>query len=148
MLVLLHEYAHHFLISNSRMPSPRWVGEGAAEFFASAEVPKAGGIKIGMPAHHRAGELYYAKDVKIEQLLDPAAYSRGVQTGFDAFYGRSWLLYHYLTLGQQRPGQLRQYLTLIGRGKRGRTSNCANRSAKANWSIRMKGSIISGSERS
>ncbi|MGV3555477.1 MAG: hypothetical protein ACO1OD_09490 [Croceibacterium sp.] len=116
MLVLLHEYAHHFLVSNSRMPSPRWVGEGAAEFFASAEFPKDGGIKIGMPAYHRAGELYYAKDVKVAQLLDPTAYSQGTQKGFDAFYGKSWLLYHYLSLGQARPGQLRQYLTLIGRG--------------------------------
>jgi len=116
MLVLLHEYAHHFLISNSRMPSPRWVSEGAAEFFASAEFPRDGGIKIGMPAYHRAGELYYAKDVKVAQLLDPTAYSQGTQKGFDAFYGRSWLLYHYLSLGQARPGQLRQYLTLIGRG--------------------------------
>ena len=117
MLVLLHEYAHHFLISNSRMPSPRWVGEGAAEFFASAEFPRAGGIKIGMPAYHRAGELLYAKDVKVAQLLDPTAYSQGTQKGFDAFYGKSWLLYHYLSLGKERPGQLRQYLTLIGRGK-------------------------------
>jgi len=117
MLVLLHEYAHHFLISNSRMPPPRWVGEGSAEFFASAEFPKDGGIKIGMPAYHRAGELYYAKDVKVAQLLDPTAYSQGTQKGFDAFYGKSWLLYHYLTLGQARPGQLRQYLTLLGRGK-------------------------------
>ena len=117
MLVLLHEYAHHFLISNSRMPPPRWVGEGSAEFFASAEFPKAGGIKIGMPAYHRAGELFYAKDVKVAQLLDPTAYSQGAQKGFDAFYGKSWLLYHYLTLGQARPGQLRQYLTLMGRGK-------------------------------
>lgn len=117
MLVLLHEYADHFLISNSNLPMPRWVGEGGAEFFASAEFPRSGGIKIGMPAYHRAGELFYGKDVKVEQLLDPAAYEDGAQKGFDAFYGKSWLLYHYLTFGENRPGQLREYLALMAQGK-------------------------------
>src|SRR5918993_296824 len=68
MLVLLHEYAHHFLISNSNIIAPRWYNEGGAEFFASAEFPSAGGIKVGMPAHHRAGELIYAREVTVEQL--------------------------------------------------------------------------------
>jgi tetratricopeptide (TPR) repeat protein len=117
MIVLLHEYAHHFLVSNSGLPTPRWVGEGAAEFFASTEFPTSGGIKIGMPAHHRAAELFYAKDVKVEQLLDPASYADGAKNGFDAFYGKSWLLYHYLTFGKTRGGQLKQYLMLMGQGK-------------------------------
>ena len=29
-VVLLHEYAHHFLISSSRYAMPRWLSEGAA----------------------------------------------------------------------------------------------------------------------
>jgi tetratricopeptide (TPR) repeat protein len=118
MLVLLHEYAHHFLTSNSSVISPRWYNEGGAEFFASAEFPTAGGIKIGLPAHHRAGELLYAREVTIEQLLDPAAYQDGARKGFDSFYGKSWLLYHYLALGpEERRGQLRRYLQLMSSGK-------------------------------
>lgn len=118
MLVLLHEYAHHFLISNSSVVAPRWYNEGGAEFFASAEFPSAGGIKVGMPAHHRAGELLFAREVTVEQLLDPAAYEDGVRKGFDSFYGKSWLLYHYLALGpQERRGQLRRYLQLMASGK-------------------------------
>lgn len=118
MLVLLHEYAHHFLISNSQGPAPRWYNEGAAEFFASAEFPSEGGIKLGMPAYHRAGELLYGRDVSIEQLLDPTSYEDGVRKGFDSFYGKSWLLYHYLALGPEaRRGQLRQYLQLMAAGK-------------------------------
>jgi hypothetical protein len=99
MIALLHEYAHHFLISNSNLPTPRWLNEGAAEFFASAEFPANGGIRIGMPAYQRAGELFYAKDVSAEKLLAPNSYDNGVRNGFDSFYGKSWLLYHYLTLG-------------------------------------------------
>ncbi len=121
MITLLHEYAHHFLISNSRAAAPRWFGEGAAEFFASAEFPSAGGIKIGLPANHRAAELLYARDVTVEQLLDPAAYGDGARKGFDAFYGRSWALYHYLSLGPEtRRGQLQRYLALMGAGKSSR----------------------------
>lgn len=118
MLILLHEYAHHFLISNSAFAGPRWYNEGGAEFFASAEFPSSGGIKLGMPAAHRAAELYYARDVTVEQLLDPAAYEDGVRKGFDSFYGKSWLLYHFLSLGpQERRGQLSRYLRLMASGK-------------------------------
>lgn len=117
MITLMHEYAHHFLISNSTLPTPRWMGEGAAEFFASAEFPGDGGISVGMPAYQRAGELFWAKDVKVSQLLDPSAYDQGAHKGFDAFYGKSWLLYHYLTLGGERPGQLRKYVSLIAQGE-------------------------------
>jgi tetratricopeptide (TPR) repeat protein len=117
MITLLHEYAHHFLISNSNLPMPRWMGEGAAEFFASAEFPGDGGIKIGMPAYHRGGELFYANDVKVAQLLDPTVYNEAAHRGYDAFYGKSWLLYHYLTLGGARPGQLRKYVALMAKGE-------------------------------
>lgn len=118
MTTLLHEYAHHFLITNSRAAMPRWFGEGAAEFFASAEFPSAGGIKLGLPAQHRAGELLYAKEVTVEQLLDPAAYKDGARRGFDSFYGKSWALYHYLSLGPEaRRGQLARYLALMAEGK-------------------------------
>jgi len=115
---LLHEYAHHFLISNSNVIVPRWYNEGGAEFFASAEFPSAGGIKLGLPARHRAGELLYARDVSITQLLDPASYRDGARRGFDSFYGKSWLLYHYGNLGPpERRAQLRRYLTLMAQGK-------------------------------
>lgn len=117
MITLLHEYAHHFLISNSEQPLPRWLGEGTAEFFASAEFSGSGGINVGMPAFQRADELLYAKDVKAEQLLDPALYAQSSGKGFDSFYGKSWLLYHYLVLGGKRPGQLQKYLALMATGK-------------------------------
>jgi Flp pilus assembly protein TadD len=117
MITLLHEYAHHFLISNSEQALPRWLGEGTAEFFASAEFQGSGGVSIGMPAFQRADELLYARDVTVEQLLDPALYAKASKKGFDSFYGKSWLLYHYLVLGEKRPGQLQKYLALMASGK-------------------------------
>jgi tetratricopeptide (TPR) repeat protein len=117
MVTLLHEYTHFFVISTSSLPSPRWLGEGAAEFFSSAGFPASGGIEIGMPAYHRAGELFGAQNVTVQQLLDPAYDANGSHLGVDAFYGKSWLLYHYLTLGGTRRGQMAKYIGLLAKGE-------------------------------
>ena len=116
MVTLLHEYAHHFLISANAMAMPRWLSEGAAEFFASASFKKDGGLMLGRPAQHRAGELFYAKDVKVADLLDPTEYEKQEKRSYDAFYGKSWLLYHYLTFEKARSGQLDKYLDLLHDG--------------------------------
>ena len=95
MIALLHEYAHHFLLSGSRFPSPRWYGEGGAEFFASVEFERDGHLGIGRPAYHRGGELKFANNVTVTELVDAEAYEKKSRNqGFDAFYGKSWLLYH------------------------------------------------------
>ncbi|MCB2057797.1 MAG: hypothetical protein H6916_02050 [Novosphingobium sp.] len=119
MIVLLHEYAHHFLISNSAFPYPRWMGEGAAEFFASANFEKDGSVGLGRPAVHRANELALAADVTATDLLDPEHYEkrRGKSTAYDAYYGKSWLLYHYLTFSAERKGQLSAYSRALLSGK-------------------------------
>jgi tetratricopeptide (TPR) repeat protein len=123
MIVLLHEYAHHFMISESNFPMPRWYSEGGAEFFASASFERDGTVSIGRPATHRAAELLmlgFARDVKVAELLDPPASDKRKNSGYDAFYGKSWLLFHYLTFSEERGGQLLRYLQLIGRGKTSR----------------------------
>jgi tetratricopeptide (TPR) repeat protein len=118
MITLLHEYAHHFLMSNSRFPSPRWFGEGGAEFFASAKFTAEGGVSVGMPAAHRAWELALARNVKAVELVDSEAAERKPRgNDFGAFYGKSWLLYHYLTFTPERSGQLRGYLRAMTSGK-------------------------------
>lgn len=121
MIALLHEYAHHFMISSNAFGMPRWFSEGGAEFFASAAFGSDGSVELGRPAQHRAAELFLARDVTATELLDPDAYEkRNRGKSFDAFYGKSWLLYHYLTLGGTRKGQLEQYLRLVIGGKSSR----------------------------
>jgi tetratricopeptide (TPR) repeat protein len=109
MQVLLHEYAHHFLISQTRFAMPRWMSEGAAEFYSSAQFPKSGNVSIGRPANHRAYELAYADDVSLRELLDHEVYSAKKRDTYDAFYGRSWLLYHYLFFNESRRSQMNLY---------------------------------------
>ena len=115
MIALLHEYAHHFLLSNSSFPSPRWFGEGGAEFFASTEFDADGGLGIGMPAQHRGPELLMAHNVRAADLVD-SAYTWRPKSN-DSFYGKSWLLYHYLVFSPERSGQLRGYLAALAGGK-------------------------------
>lgn len=108
-IVLLHEYAHHFLMSRSRFAMPRWMSEGAAEFFASAGFMKDGTVMIGRPAQHRGAELAFAADVSVRELFDYDLYLKNKSKRYDAFYGRSWLLYHYLTFTPERAGQMNRY---------------------------------------
>jgi tetratricopeptide (TPR) repeat protein len=117
MTILLHEYAHHFLLSNSRFPTPRWVSEGGAEFFASAKFTLDGGISLGMPAAHRAWELALERNVKAVELVDTAASEKYRGNDMGAFYGKSWLLYHYLIFTRERGGHLSGYLRAMADGK-------------------------------
>lgn len=109
-IILLHEYAHHFIISSSRFALPRWFNEGAAEFYAAATFEKDGSVLIGRPAQHRAGDLAFADPVHVRELLDPELYEKKKVKGFDAFYAKSWLLYHYLAFNEERDGQITTYL--------------------------------------
>ena len=116
-VVLLHEYAHHFLISSSRYALPRWLNEGAAEFFASTMFPKDGSVQVGLPALHRGGDLFYSQEVTVYELFDDELYRSKKRAKYDAYYGRSWLLYHYLMFSAERQGQLSKYLQSLLHGE-------------------------------
>lgn len=116
-LVLLHEYAHHFMFSVFSGSPPLWFGEGFAEFYAAAKFEKDGSVGLGLPAAHRGAELFYAKDVPLEMLLNTRKYRENASKSFDSFYGRSWLLFHYLTLSGKRSGQMADYLARLGKGE-------------------------------
>lgn len=88
---------------------PRWLNEGAAEFFAAASFNDDGSLLIGRPALHRADDILFADPVHVRELLDPELYEQKKVKGYDSFYAKSWLLYHYLTFNEARKGQLRDY---------------------------------------
>lgn len=114
---VLHEYAHHFLIGQSGFPLPAWANEGAAEFFSSASFEKDGAVNIGRPNPTRLIEANTMTSVPIEQLLGSVTAPVSKASGYTTFYARSWLLYHYLTLGSERRGQIKPYFAALGRGQ-------------------------------
>lgn len=117
--ILLHEYAHHFMHSFYGGAFPLWFGEGFAEFYSTAKFTKEGAVGLGLPADHRGWEIFSAQDVPIQYLLDTRAYrERSKQNKrYDSFYGRSWLLYHYLTFSSERKGQFNAYLRYLREGR-------------------------------
>ena len=116
-LVLMHEYAHHFMAENAPYMVPRWYGEGFAEYFATAKFEKDGAVGLGLPAQHRAYELFEGRDVSIERLLDSKLYAARKSSDYDNFYGRSWLLFHYLFTDTERRNQIVDYLNRLNRGE-------------------------------
>lgn len=116
-IILLHEYAHHFMYSKFQRSFPLWFREGFAEFYASANFYKNGSVGIGLPAEHRAGELEHAKKVSIDKLLVSQNYLQNKSSRQDDFYGRSWLLFHYLFFSEERKGQMQEYVKQLYAGK-------------------------------
>lgn len=115
-IVLLHEYAHHFLITSTRFEMPRWMSEGAAEFFAAAAFEKDGSVVMGNLAQHRAYEVLRGDKITVRELLDPELYEERHGNSANSFYGRSWLLYHYLMFSPERNPQMAQYARAIVSG--------------------------------
>lgn len=119
MTILLHEYTHHFMISNSSFSAPRWYQEGGAEFFSATRFQQDGTVALGLPQDGRYNEFRYAREVSAEDLLDPDAYEKHRREGiYDSFYGKSWLLFHYLIFDEERRGQMGQYLRLLVAGRK------------------------------
>lgn len=113
--ILYHEYAHYHMSGLTMRRYPRWFSEGWAEYFAGVRF-RPDSIGLGMPAEHRTLELNFADSVPIRKLLD---YDGGVSirsTRFDAFYGQSWRLFHYLMSAPERRGQVTKYETLLATG--------------------------------
>lgn len=114
--IFFHEYTHHLMMQDiDEPPYPEWFVEGFAEFFSTPKFDKDGSVWFGIPAQHRAGGLFYGPKEPVEALFT------GMQPNMPAdkrevFYGRSWLLTHYLFMGRERDGQLEKYLQLLGTG--------------------------------
>lgn len=116
LAVLLHEYAHHFLLSSSRQTVPGWVSEGSAEFFGSTNFASNGNVEIGRPPYYRSNELAHLREVSASELLDPELYEKKHGKGLATFYASSWGLFHFLTFAPERKGQLALYLRALAGG--------------------------------
>jgi tetratricopeptide (TPR) repeat protein len=116
--VLYHEYAHHFMIAGlTARAYPRWFTEGFAEFFAGVKFREDGSVLLGAPATYRNLELVYAPEVPIRQFLDFDGGADEKKFTYDAFYGQSWVLFHYLQMAPERRGQLGRYQRELAAGR-------------------------------
>ncbi len=114
-IVLFHEYSHHHMLENFASAYPSWFIEGFAEFNSTATFERDGGVSIGRPAQHRAYGLRILPKLSVEKLFERPAKLN--EDEIEVFYGRAWLLTHYLTFTPARDGQLTRYLAAISDGK-------------------------------
>lgn len=113
--ILFHEYAHHLMQVNSLAVYPAWYSEGFAEFMANVKLDRAGEVGVGLPAYSRAYSLLRERAIPVRDVLmiSPSRLPPGDRS---AFYGRAWLLTHYLTFAKGRDNQLTDYLLALNRG--------------------------------
>ncbi len=114
-VVFQHEYAHHLMFADLATPIPKWLVEGFAEFYSTANVEPDGSVGLGEAAtHRRAAFTRKIASLPMTSLLDGE-----VRSGFDqlAFYAQGWLLTHYLMFAPKRRGQLDSYLAEFARGR-------------------------------
>jgi tetratricopeptide (TPR) repeat protein len=100
---------HHFTTAY-----PAWYVEGFAEFLSTAEF-KENKANIGLQAKHRVYQLYLEETTPIRKLLSSSV-SEVDRDQRGNFYGRAWLLTHFLTFKSERKGQLERYLALVSKG--------------------------------
>jgi hypothetical protein len=113
--IFFHEYTHHLMKQDLDRPYPEWYVEGYAEFFSTPKFEHDGSLLLGRPAQMRAWGLFNGPQLPLETLFE------GMRPGMtneqrEVFYGRSWLLSHYLLLDPHRRGQLTTYINAIAKG--------------------------------
>lgn len=119
--VLLHEYAHHFMLQNFPAAYPGWYVEGFAEYLMTAQLSEDS-IEWGRYNEIRASWL---ADVSGWLPLDRVLFSDPSRLNGDEvakYYAQSWLLVHYLFREPDRRRQLAAYLSAVVRGEAPRTA--------------------------
>jgi Flp pilus assembly protein TadD len=117
MAILFHEYTHHFTFRNFSTPYPTWYAEGFAELMSTVRFDSNGDITVGLMPREREHGLTRANvRIPIEVLLAPPKDYKFDLRSMDVFYGRSWLLAHYLNFSDARMDQLPVYLKALGGG--------------------------------
>jgi hypothetical protein len=113
--IFFHEYTHHLMDQDLDRPYPEWYVEGFAEFFSTPRFQKDGAIWFGAPVQDRAWGLFNGPQMPVESLL-AGMQPKMTSEQLDVFYGRGWLLSHYLLMEAHRQGQLPAYIAGLTKG--------------------------------
>ncbi|SNS71169.1 hypothetical protein [Sphingopyxis indica] len=113
--VLLHEYTHHFMLSNFSTAYPSWYTEGFAELYSTIRFMDDGSFHVGDVPQSRGAALDFLPDIPLERLFDTKASLNDIQRY--QVYTFGWLLSHYLNFAPDRQGQLVAYLKALNSGE-------------------------------
>jgi tetratricopeptide (TPR) repeat protein len=100
MQTIFHEYTHLLLRRNDAF-WPLWLEEGMAEVYSTFHIHPGEGVAIGGPLEHHLRTLKSEAWFPLAELFSvnhsSPAYNEQERQG--VFYAQSWLLTHYLMLG-------------------------------------------------
>lgn len=109
--VLLHEYAHHFMLQYSANPYPAWYTEGFAEYFMTAGFAPRG-IDIGRASPSRGYAIVEGEWLPMARIL--SAGTAGLnREQTSSYYAQSWLLTHYFYSSPERQAALGRFLVAV-----------------------------------
>jgi tetratricopeptide (TPR) repeat protein len=117
---VFHEYTHLLLRHNERF-WPLWLKEGMAEIYSTFEATGNHSARIGRPLEKYVQFLEHEQFMPLEELFavthESADYNEGQRQG--VFYAESWLLTHYLMLGDNPANKARfaQLTVLLRQGE-------------------------------
>jgi tetratricopeptide (TPR) repeat protein len=114
--ILFHEYTHHLMMQDLKRPYPEWYVEGFAEFLSTPKFGRDGSVTLGRAVQGRAWGLFNGPKMPVQTLFG------GLQPDMtneqrDVFYGRGWLLTHYLTMDPHRAGQMVRFVEGLTHGE-------------------------------
>lgn len=109
--ILLHEYAHHFMMQYRPGAYPAWYIEGFAEYFMTVRfTPRR--IDIGNFSQGRVGSIVEGRWLPMAQMLsaEPMTLNR---EAMQVYYAQAWLLVHYFFSSAERQAMLQRYLNAM-----------------------------------
>lgn len=112
--ILLHEYAHHFMLAANGPAYPAWYVEGFAEYFSTAEF-QTGQIAFGKISPNRGIWLAHAPWLPLATVLAGKPDTTG-GTSAAMFYAQSWALTHYMFRAPGMREKLLAYLKAFSAG--------------------------------
>src|SRR6266478_2534344 len=117
---VFHEYTHLLLRHNDRF-WPLWLKEGMAEIYSTFEVRNGHTARIGQPKPRHLRWLSQEPMLPLASLFaishDSPGYNEAEQQGM--FYAQSWLLTHFLMLGDkpEYKARFKQLTPLLKQGE-------------------------------
>ncbi len=112
--ILLHEYAHHFMLGSGAVAYPRWYVEGFAEYFGTATF-RADRIEFGLANPARVSWLVRAAWLPLDRLLSRTPDLNG-SFETSTYYAQAWLLTHYMFRVDAMADKFKAYLAAVAAG--------------------------------
>lgn len=111
--VLLHEYAHHFMLQNFAYGYPAWLVEGFAEYYMTAEI-EPNRATFGKFNESRASWLTGGQWLPLADLLTQRPDQ--IQRHGETYYPLAWLVTHWFMSDSGRKAALMRYMLDVGQG--------------------------------